>query len=319
MSGVPKAEAPQGGTPRVSFAHRAQYVALRAAFAVLGRLSPRRAAAIGDRLGALGYRPLGIRRGTVERQVAAAFPEKSPDERHRIVRGAYEHLGRIAVETALLARAGARGVLDLFEGADGWEHIDAARATGKGIIFVTGHFGNWELGGAYVAARGVPLDAIARRMSNPVFDRYITATRERIGMRIVHDADAVRRVPRAIREGRSVAFLADQGVKGLASTFVPFFGRPAKTPRGPAVFALRLGAPVLFAAAVRQPSGRYRLFVEPVTVEDTGDRERDVDAVVERFTRALEAAVRRAPEQYFWHHRRWRRQPPDTPPELREP
>ncbi len=163
------------------------------------------------------------------------------------------------------------------------------------------------------------MDAIARRMSNPLFDRYLTETRSRIGMVVVHDADAVRRTPRSLRDNRAVAFLSDQGVMGLASTFVPFFGRPAKTPRGPAVFALRLGVPVVFGTAVRQPSGKYRLVFESIPVEDTGDRDRDVDAIVARYTATLERWVRRYPEQYFWHHRRWRRQPPDTPPELREP
>ena len=102
---------------------------------------------------------------------------------------------------------------------------------------VTGHFGNWELAGAYVAARGIPLDAIVRGMANPLFDAYINHTREEMGMTIVHDSEAVRRTPRSLRAGRAVAFVADQGVLGLASTFVPFFGRPAKTPRGAAVFA----------------------------------------------------------------------------------
>jgi KDO2-lipid IV(A) lauroyltransferase len=156
-------------------------------------------------------------------------------------------------------------------------------------------------------------------MKNPLFDRYLTETRSQIGMVVVHDADAVRRTPRSLRENRAVAFLSDQGVLGLASTFVPFFGRPAKTPRGPAVFALRLQVPVVFGAAVRQPSGKYRLVFEPIEVHDTGDRDADVDAIVARYTAALERWVRRYPEQYFWHHRRWRRQPPDTPPELREP
>ena len=184
---------------------------------------------------------------------------------------------------------------------------------------MTGHLGNWELAGAYVAARGIPLDAIARRMKNPLFDEYLTDTRSRIGMHVVHDAEAVRRTPRSLRDGRAVAFLADQGVLGLASTFVPFFGRPAKTPRGPAVFALRLDVPVVFGVALRQPSGKYRLVFEPVAVENTGDRDRDVDAIVARYTATLERWVRRYPEQYFWHHRRWKRQPPGTPPELREP
>jgi KDO2-lipid IV(A) lauroyltransferase len=156
-------------------------------------------------------------------------------------------------------------------------------------------------------------------MANPLFDRYLTSTRERIGMHVVRDAEAVRRTPRSLREGRAVAFVADQGVKGLASTFVPFFGRPAKTPRGPAVFALRLRVPVVLGVALRRPDGRYRLHLEPVPVDETGDRERDIDELVARYTQALERWVRRAPEQYFWHHRRWRRQPPGTPAELREP
>jgi len=302
-----------------SLTHKAEFTALRAVVGALGALDWERAGNVGARIGALGYRPLGIRRRVVERQIAAAFPGLDEAGVSRIARGAYEHLGRSSIEAAMLARLGRDAVLDLFDGADGWDVVEQALAKRKGLIFVTGHLGNWELAGAYVAARGIPLDVIARRMSNPLFDRYLTETRSRIGMVVVHDAEAVRRTPRSLRDNRAVAFLADQGVLGLASTFVPFFGRPAKTPRGPAVFALRLQVPVVFGVAVRQPSGSYRLVFEPVLVEDTGDRDRDVDAIVARYTATLERWVRRYPEQYFWHHRRWRRQPPDTPPELREP
>jgi len=303
----------------VSFAHRAEFTALRAVVSTLGALDWETAGNIGARIGALGYRPLGIRRGVVERQIAAAFPGLTEADVRRIALGAYENLGRSSIEAAILPRLGPNAVLDKFEGADDYDIVEEARSKGRGLIFVTGHLGNWELAGAYVAARGIPLDAIARRMKNPLFDRYLTETRSQIGMHVVHDSEAVRRTPRSLREGRAVAFLSDQGVLGLASTFVPFFGRPAKTPRGPAVFALRLDVPVVFGAAVRQPSGKYRLVFERVAVEDTGDRDRDVDAIVARYTAALERWVRRYPEQYFWHHRRWRRQPPDTPPELREP
>jgi len=304
--------------PSASLGDRLQLGALRGLLSVLRALKWKRAVAIGERVGAFGYRPLGVRRGTVERQIAAAFPQMPPDEVKRTAREAYEHLGRITIEAALLSDLGREGVLALFDGADGWEHVERAHAQGKGVIFATGHVGNWELAGAYVAAH-IPTDAIVRRMANPLFDRWITETRERLGMRVVYDSEAVRRVPRALRENHAIGFLADQGVKGLASTFVPFFGRPAKTPRGPAVFALRFGSPVVFGAAIRQPNGRYRFVVEPVTVEETGDRDRDVDAIVARYTRILEEVVRRTPGQYFWHHRRWRRQPKDTPPELREP
>jgi len=297
----------------------AEYGLLRATLGTIGRLSFARAGAIGARLGTLGYAPFGVRRAVVERQIAAAFPTWPRGEVERVAREAYASLGRTTVEAAILPRYGVSEVLDLFEGADGWELIEEALAAGNGLLFVAGHLGNWELGGAYLAARGVPMDAVARHMANPYVDGYITRTRHRLGMRVVHDEKAVREVPRAIRQNRAVAMLVDQGTIGLASTWVKFFGRYAKTPRGPATFALRLGAPVIFGTAIRQPSGKYRMFFEAVPTEPTGDRDADIDRIVADYTATLERWVRRAPEQYFWHHRRWKHQRPGTPPELGEP
>jgi KDO2-lipid IV(A) lauroyltransferase len=302
-----------------TLSHYAEYYALRGAVAALDRLSMRRAGRIGEWLGALGYRPFGIRRAVVERQVRAALPALDEAEVRRIAFESYENLGRTAIETALLPTRSREQVLGMFSRVEGWDVVERAMARGRGILFVTGHLGNWELAGSLVAAKGVPLEAVARRMQNPLFDRYLTRTRQSIGMSVIHDADAVRRVPRAMREQHAVAFLVDQGAVGLASTWVPFFGRLAKTPRGPAVFALRLGAPVIFGAALRQPDGRYMIGFEEVQAESTGDRDADVDRIVAAYTATLERWVRRAPEQYFWHHRRWKHQRPGTPPELGDP
>jgi KDO2-lipid IV(A) lauroyltransferase len=305
--------------PKPTIAHRAEYYAMRGTIEALRALSWERACKVGQRIGALGYRPLGIRKRVVERQIAAAFPKLSPKEVVNLARESYQHLGRSSIETALLGSIGRDGLQALVETVEGWELIEEVMARGKGAVLVTGHIGNWELAGAYVAARGVPLDAIARRMANPLFDRWLNHTREEMGMTIVHDSEAVRRTPRSLRAGRAVAFVADQGVLGLASTFVPFFGRPAKTPRGAAVFALRFDVPVLFVVALRKPNGRYRIVVERVDIAETGDKDKDVDAIVARYTQLLEKWVRIVPAQYFWHHRRWKRQPKNTPPELRDP
>lgn len=299
--------------------HYAQYYAIRGAVAALDRLSIRRAGRVGEWLGALGYRPLGIRRAVVERQVRAAFPGLAEAEVLRIARASYAHLGRTSIEAALISALSPEQVRAMFERVEGADVLAAARAEGKGVLLVSGHLGNWELAGAFVAASGVPIEAVARGMENPLFDRYITRTRHDLGMTVIHDADAVRRVPRAMREGKAVAMLVDQGAVGLASTWVPFFGRYAKTPRGPAVFALRLGAPVVFATALRQPNGKYVMYYERVPVQPTGDREADVDRIVMDYTATLERWIRRAPEQYFWHHRRWKHQRPGTPPELGDP
>jgi len=302
-----------------TMAHRAEYYTMRATIRALGALSWDAACKVGERLGALGYRPLGIRKRVVERQIAAAFPDLDHDAVVNLARESYKHLGRTFIETALLDSIGKDGLQKLVESVEGWEEVEEVMAKGRGAVMVTGHIGNWELAGGYVAARGIPLDAIVRGMANPLFDAYINHTREGIGMTIVHDSEAVRRTPRSLRAGRAVAFVADQGAKGLASTFVPFFGRPAKTPRGAAVFALRFEVPVLFVVALRKPNGRYRLIVERLEAKRTGDMDSDVDAIVARFTERLEHWVRVVPAQYFWQHRRWKRQPPDTPAALRDP
>ena len=305
---------------RPTLQHRLEYVALRGAIGALGLLPWRAATAVGAWLGRIGYAPAGIRRDVVERQIAACFPELPIERVRAVARASYESLGRTTIEAALVPKLGQGGVLELFAEVHGWEHVEAARAAGRGAIVITGHLGNWEIGGSYVAARGVPIDGIARGMANPIFDGFLTRTRQRLGMRVVHDSEAVRRTPRTLtKENGVVAFVSDQGALGLASTYVPFFGRPAKTPRGPAVFALRLRVPMLFAVAIRRPDGRFALTFEPLALVDTGDRERDVETMVADYTRRLEDWVRRHPEQYFWQHRRWRHQPPDTPPHLREP
>jgi KDO2-lipid IV(A) lauroyltransferase len=304
---------------RPTVAHRAQYLLLRGIVAVLSSIPLEWARRVGAGIGLFGYWPLGIRRRVVERQIAAAFPGLGDAQVRALSRRSFAHLGRLGIETALVSRRGPDAVIAMFDGEGDFALVRERLAEGRGLIAFTGHVGNWELAGACLAARGVPLDAVARRMNNRLFDVYINQARSSVGMHIVYDSDAVRRIPRAIKEGRAVGLIADQGVLGLASTFVPFFGRPAKTPRGPAVFALRFKVPILFVSAMLQPSGKYRLCVEEIPVVETGDRDADVDATVAAFTRALERTIRRYPEQYFWHHRRWKRQPPDTPPELREP
>jgi KDO2-lipid IV(A) lauroyltransferase len=303
----------------ISLSHRLEYAGLRTAVAALSALRWRRASSLGGALGRLGYAPFGVRRRVVERQIAAAFPEWDPEHVARVARGAYDHLGRLAVETALMPSLGQSGVRELVSRTTGWDLIQQAAVEQRGILLIAGHFGNWELAGAYIAARGIPVDVIVRRMSNPIFDRYLNKTRTELGMTVVYDSEAVRRTTRSIKEGRAIGFLADQGVLNLASTYVPFFGRPAKTPRGPAVFTLRHHVPTLFVAAVREPDGHFHVSFQPVPYEETGDRERDVDGVVASYTSILEGLVRKTPEQYFWHHRRWKHQAADTPLDLRDP
>lgn len=305
--------------PRPTAVQWAEYAALRTIATVLRPFGFRAASAVGAVVGGLGWWPLGIRAARVERTIRACFPDL-PDVRVKaIARESYRGLGRVAIESIILSRAEKADVLAVFDDSPTYGVLERAFAQGKGVVLVAGHLGNWELSAAYMTARGLPVDAIAMHMANPLSDAFFKRTRERFGMRVLFADESVRAIPKALREGRAVGFLSDQSAKGLASTMIPFFGRPARTPRGAAVFALRGDLPMVFVAALRQPSGRYVMHFEDVPLARTGDKEADIDATVLRYTQVLERLVREHPEQYFWQHRRWKGQPKDTPAHLREP
>lgn len=296
--------------------HRVEYGLLRLIATLLRPFGWRAASAVGAALGGLAWWPFRIRADRVERTIRACFPDFSDARVREVARDSYRSLGRTSIESIALSRATTADVLAAFADAPHFHVLERAFAQGKGVILVAGHVGNWELSAAYMTARGLPIDAIAMHMVNPLSDAFFKRTRERFGTRVIFDDQAVRAIPRALKDGRGVGFLSDQSAKGLASTFVPFFGRPARTPRGAAVFALRNDLPMVFVAALRRPDGRYTAHFEDVPLVRTGDRDADVDATVLRYTQVLERLVREHPEQYFWQHRRWKGQPSDTPPEL---
>lgn len=247
-----------------------------------------------------------VRRSEVDRHLALAFPERDRAWRRQVGVESYRHLGREGVAMLRMAELDREAVLrrTRTEGLDG---ILRAVEAGRGAVIVTGHLGNWEIGAAAVAARGLSLAAVALRQGNPLFDRDLVRTRERLGFRVVYKKDAPREVLRILRDGGAVAVVGDQNpIRGGVP--VDFFGRPANTARGPAVFALRSGAPVFVGAALRTSGSdpRYVVSFERVAVERTGDLDADVRRLVQAYTSRLEDRVRRAPEQYFWQHRRWK-------------
>lgn len=311
---------------RVRLRHRVEYAAFRAVLGGSGRLSDAGAAGMGAMLGRLGY-PLGIKRDVVADNLRIAFPERSDEERERIARASYEHLGR---ETMMMLRLATMSRESLIERTR-TVNEDAARAAiarGRGVVVVAGHLGNWEIGAAMMAARGYRVDVIAKRTGNPLFYDAVLTARERLGVGVIDFQRATRQALQSLRAGRSVAFAADQHA-GRSGLWVPFFGRPASTYRGPALMALRTGAAMFLSIPLRLADGTYEITLEPIAVERTDDMEADVLRLTRAYTARLEAAVRANPEQYVWQHRRWREPPstgnrppqgsheePDGPPEV---
>ena len=188
-----------------------------------------------------------------------------------------------------------------------YEEVRDVIAEGKGLVMVTGHLGNWELGGAALAARGFPVAAVTARQRNPFFNRYIKGTRQRLGLEVVFRSEGIRPLTQALHSGKVLGLVADQNAQG-GSVFVDFFGVPAATAKGPAVLALRSGAPIYLAACVREPgeNDEYRGLVERIPILE-GDTPAQL---VQRYTTLFESWVREYPDQYFWHHRRWKTRPP---------
>jgi KDO2-lipid IV(A) lauroyltransferase len=263
-------------------------------------------------LGRLLGGPFGVRHAVVEANLVRAFPDRDLEWRRRMARESWEHLGREGVVALRLASLGREQILSRTD-VEGLEALlEAVR--GPGAVMTTGHMGNWEIAGAALALRGVPVDALAVRQRNPMIDAALVATREEVGIRITHRGGGAGHLLESLRNGRVPALLADQD-GGRDGVFVYFLGHEASTPRGPALLALRSGARLFAGACLSQPGRprRYRLFVEPIEVERTGDLAEDLRRVTQAHANVLARYVRMAPEQYFWPHNRWKTQRGETP------
>lgn len=273
-------------------------------------LGNRGSAIFGETLGKLGYFPLRIRREIVENHLRMAFPDATDEWIRTTTRGVYAHLGREALATIRLGRMRREEVLEATT-TSGFDAVHAAVALGKGVVLVSGHIGNHEIAAAAIAVRGIPIDVVAQRQGNPLFDAALIGARERMGVRVIDRGGPPRALARSLRSGRVLGFAADQNA-GRAGIFVPYFGKLASTHRGAALFAVKADAPVVMVTALRQGDG-YVVSAESVDTDRNGPLDDVVYNLTAAFTRRLEEVVRSAPEQYLWLHRRWKTRPPEEP------
>ena len=270
------------------------------------RVVPSRALlAMGSGLGLAFYALDAKHRRVAAENVEAAFPGRPPSERRRIVRGAFQHFGRLLFEllkfstlspSALMARVE-------FEGED---HVRAAHAHGKGVIFVTGHFGFWELQAMVHALRLPPMAVMARALDNPQLNERLEQIRTRTGNAVIYRQGGIRKVMRRLQSGQAVGVLIDQHILGRDAVSVQFFDRPAATTSAVAALALRTGARVVPLFALPLGGGRYRMVYEPEVEPPSPDVLDPIHDFTQRCTEVLEIYVRRRPDLWLWMHRRWR-------------
>jgi KDO2-lipid IV(A) lauroyltransferase len=289
--------------------------ALRAALWLLARLPLALALALGAAAGRLAWWALPRQRRLMLRHLAFAFPEKGDAERRAIARASLVHLAMVAAEVVAFPRSGVAidAYVSFSPGSE--EVVRRAMARGKGLIFVAGHIGNWELLARRLALVTQPNAVIAKRNADEKLNALVAAYRASGGNKTLwrEDPSTGRELIRLFRQGGALGILIDQDTK-VQGVFVPFFGELAFTPRAVGDLALRFGATVAVGTSHRRGPHRgdgHELTVVEVPYDPAAA---DRDAEVERLTAACaalqEAAIRGNPVEWVWMHERWKTRPP---------
>jgi KDO2-lipid IV(A) lauroyltransferase len=290
-----------------------RYLLVRAALALVHPMPLGVARWLGVRFGTLAFLVAGGERRKALKSLGQAFPEKTEAERLALARACFRHLG------AAMFEMGCTAALDKeLKALVAWPRedrgvLEAALGRGKGVVFVSGHVGNWELLARRVASEGFPCQSIAKETTDPRLTALVERFRARGGVRSIWRGQegAARHMLRALKNGEILGLLIDQDTN-VQSFFVPFFGELAATPRAAADLAIRTGAAVVVGFCQREGKG-YRLSMEEVPLPAGQDREAAALALTVALSQRIEAAIRRAPEQWVWMHQRWKTRPQGSP------
>jgi Kdo2-lipid IVA lauroyltransferase/acyltransferase len=254
-------------------------------------------------------------RKTAEFNLRLAFPEWTEAQRRAVIRQMTRHLGWMAVEFARLPKYSVENIEDAVV-LDGHENFLEGKNRGKGVLYLTGHIGAWELSSYAHALYGFPLHYMARPLDNEPLDALVNRYRGLSGNKPIYKNEAARLMLRVLKDCGTVGILADQNTMPDEGVFVDFFGVPACTTTGIARVALHTDAAVVPGYAFWDKDLRkYRLrFEPPVELVRTGDTERDVWENTQRFAKVIEQIIRKYPEQWIWIHARWKNRPKGEPP-----
>jgi len=249
------------------------------------------------------------------RNLQMALPEKSQAERKTILRGEFTSLGRQLAELCQFPKYSPENIDEVVV-YDGLENYERAYDRRKGVLFLTAHFGGWELSAFAHSLHGHWVNIVMRPMDNPYLDRLLQQYRTMHGNKVVPKDDFVRGLLAAMKAGETVGILMDTNMTPPQGVFVDFFGIKACTASGLARIALRTDAAVVPGFTIWDESlGKYRLRFDPaIELVRTGNLEADIVVNTQKFTKVIEDYVRRYPDQWLWVHRRWKTRPEGEQP-----
>ena len=268
------------------------------------KLSRPAALRFGTRLGKIGCMVSRSKYRRAEANLHLAYGDAlSPRERSVRAREVFEHFGRCLVDFLRAPLLSPQTLADLVT-CENWEYIAEAQEKGKGVLLVTGHIGNWEILGRWLAlVQNVPLTVVAKDPKNAAFAAYLRQMRENAGFAVLSKGKSARELLLVLRRGESVCLLPDQN---SGDVFVPFFGVPTGTVAGPASLALHTGAPLIPIYCVAD-GNRFRVICLPeVPVQNAAGGEAEIARITCELNDVLEATVRQYPAQWLWLHNRWK-------------
>jgi len=264
------------------------------------------AVASGGLLGFIAYYLLARERTRAITHLSLVFPARGASWARQVAHRTFSHLGKAMLEALTIDAGRLSSVVTL----RGFENLQAAMDQGKGVVYMTGHVGNWELM-ADAVARHFPVSVVAAPLEPEAVNDMIVRLRARMGVKTIvrNRSGAARELIRVFRENRILGILIDQDTD-VEGVFVEFMGRPAWTPTAAAQMAIKFGAPVVFGYARRERDNSHTVVLEgPLKLFRTGNDEEDIRTNTAMFTNMIENAILQNPEQWVWMHRRWRRQP----------
>ena len=291
-----------------------EYAAVWVILKVLGALPRGLARGSAVAIASALYGMLPKLRRTAEFNLRLAFPEWDEARRRAVIRGMVRNLGWMAAEFARFPRYTRENIEDVLI-LDGHENFLDGQRRGKGVLYLTGHIGAWELSSFAHALYGFPLHYMARPLDNGRVDKLVNRYRCSSGNEPIFKNESARALLKILKEAGTVGILADQNTMPDEGVFVDFFGKAACTTTGIARVALHTGAAVVPGYAYWDPSiGKYRLRFEPaVELVRTGNTERDIFVNTQRFAKVIEEIIRKYPEQWVWVHARWKVRPKGEP------
>ncbi len=278
---------------------------VRAVTACVSLVSMSAVRACGHGFGRLVFWVDGFHRRIALENLAHAFPSRTPAERRALAKAMFAHFGGLVFELLKFGTLTREQMSALME-VEGMERIQAAHAKGKGVFYVTGHFGYWEMQAIAHPFYAATIGVMARPLDNPRLHGMLERLRTMSGNRVLYRQGVLRRVLRELSANNGVALLIDQHLHTPEAVYVDYFGRPAATTSAPAALALRTGAVVIPVFALPLPGGRYRYIYEHPVEPPSSDSPEAVREFTQRCTDVLEMYVRRHPELWLWMHRRWR-------------